>query len=738
MKSSAVDIIVPVYNAYDATKECIYSVLVGTDLTFHSLILINDCSTDKRIQGLLEEFYNNNSDLNIRVMNNETNLGFVGTVNRGMNASKNDVLLLNSDTVVSKGWIEKICECAYSDKSIGTVTPLSNNATLVSVPNGLCRNEVLDNISLEEYNTLIEKCSYKEYPELPTAHGFCMFIKREVLELVGLFDEKTFGTGYGEENDFSFRCLDYGYKNVMCDTTLVYHKESQSFNSQREVVLEEHLSIIKKRYPQYSFLIDSWCHNFPIKHICENIKVNLNLYKRKNVLTLIHEWDNTTGGTSLHLTDIISQLRKSMNFHVLYPQGNKYILHSYFENEETVLRLPYTVNKFTAFARWNNDYRSMVKDIISAYGIDTLHIHHTVGHFFDIIDVAKEYGVYSVITLHDYYSVCPNLNLLYCGDRYCRNEQAVDCQKCLIETKRASNDITAKWRADWKEFLEKFDRVIVPSDDAKSIVSQYYDTVNTESIEHGIELSKSDYLPQISDTFNVAFIGVMCKHKGGLIISDIIKKCNNGKIHFHVFGKSELAELTQNTSNYTFHGAYQRENLNNLLHENNINLICFLQIWPETYSYTLNEAIGAGIPVLTTNIGAGKDRVNKYKFGWVIDSLKPTEIIKKITEISENRTEYGLAIKAIADYEIKTVAYMGKQYYGIYSNGTMREPDYAVLADVIKTQNRNCESGSNAEYELSRITNSVKWRIISKVRIPRKLRRVIRFVYLKLKKLKRG
>ena len=151
-----------------------------------------------------------------------------------MQYSKNDVLLLNSDTEVPKGWLKRIMECAYSDDTIATVTPLSNNATLASVPKIFTRNELPKNYTLKKMDELVQKCSVKDYPDIPTAHGFCMYIKREALEKVGFFDEKNFGKGYGEENDFSFRCFEFGYRNVLCDNVYVLHKESQSFLDEKK------------------------------------------------------------------------------------------------------------------------------------------------------------------------------------------------------------------------------------------------------------------------------------------------------------------------------------------------------------------------------------------------------------------------------------------------------------------------------------------------------------------------
>ena len=238
------DIIVPIYNAYDSVVECLESIVLGTDLKKNGLILIDDKSTDKRVKKYIKEFVKKNSDKNIDFLCNEENLGFVKTVNKGMKHSKNDVLLLNSDTVVSPNWLEKIKKCAYSADDVATVTPLSNNATLVSVPICLQRNEI-DGIDIKEYNDILEKLSTHNYQELPTAHGFCMFIKRSVLDNIGYFDDETYGRGYGEETDFSYRCLDYGYRHLLCDDTIVYHKESQSFNSERDKVIEEHMNILR-------------------------------------------------------------------------------------------------------------------------------------------------------------------------------------------------------------------------------------------------------------------------------------------------------------------------------------------------------------------------------------------------------------------------------------------------------------------------------------------------------------
>ena len=200
----AVDIIIPVYNGYDDIQLCMDSILRHTDLTRHRVILVNDKSPDERILPLLRGYAEAHE--HVELIDSPVNEGFSASVNKGMSFSDRDVILLNSDTIVTRGWVDKITACAYSAPEIGTVTPLSNSATLCSVPVTCQDNPVPEHFTIDEYAELIERVSLKRYPRITVAVGFCMFIKREVIQRVGLFDAETFGRGYGEEMCIRDRC----------------------------------------------------------------------------------------------------------------------------------------------------------------------------------------------------------------------------------------------------------------------------------------------------------------------------------------------------------------------------------------------------------------------------------------------------------------------------------------------------------------------------------------------------
>lgn len=717
------DIIVPIYNAYEATKECITSVLKNTNLKDNNLVLINDCSTDKNISILLKKFKQDNDNLNIIIIENEINSGFVKTVNIGMKYSNNDVLLLNSDTEVSENWLDKIKKCAYSGEKIATVTPLSNNATLASVPNGLEKNEILSGMNLNSYDKLIEKISYCDFPEIPTAHGFCMYIKRDVLELVGYFDENSFDKGYGEENDFSFRCLEYGYRNLLCDNTIVYHKESQSFNNERKKVIEKHTKILENRYPVYEYRLKNWCTSFPIFYIGENILYQVNVPKKPNILILIHDFDSTTGGTTLHVLDLILKLKDKYNFHVLAPSNGIYKLTSYFDDEVKYKYFSIS-NTFNIYPKYNKEYKNMLDKIVQSLNITTIHVHHMIGHFFDIIDIIKKYNLNSIITLHDYYCICPTINLLYENQNYCNTGENFNCKNCLQKCININENIIPEWRKDFNNFLHSFNTIITPSEDTKKRILKVYSDLNITVVEHGIDCVKSNYIPNVNNR-NIASIGVVSLHKGGQVLEKLKVKLKSKTINLHVFGTSELKNLLNNDKNYKYHGKYEREKLPLLLKKNNISLICFFPIWPETYSYTLTEAIASGIPVLTFDLGAGAERVKKYNLGWTINENSTTEeILEKINKIFYDISEYEKVIDSIKSYKIKTKEKMCSEYNKFYNKNNNKEVDINLLKNFVKINNNDIVKINNNQLEM--ILNSTKWKIINRIKVPKTIQKIIK------------
>ncbi len=149
------------------------------------------------------------------------------------------MILLNSDTVVSPGWSVHLVEAAESKPELGMVGPLSNAASWQSVPRlrgrwgGWAVNALATGQSVEDMAALVARVAGRDPVEVPLLNGFCLLLKRELIESVGLLDERRFPDGYGEETDYGFRAADAGFGLAVAPQAYVYHAKSKSYGPLR-------------------------------------------------------------------------------------------------------------------------------------------------------------------------------------------------------------------------------------------------------------------------------------------------------------------------------------------------------------------------------------------------------------------------------------------------------------------------------------------------------------------------
>jgi GT2 family glycosyltransferase len=248
---NAVEIVVPIFNAAPQLNALLKSLAQCTP-AFARIWLINDASTDVSIAPTLQQFAER-AQVSVKILTNEKNLGFVGTVNRAFGAIKGDVVLLNSDTVVTPGWLEAIVRASELNSKIGSITPWSNNAEICSFPN-FCQNNAAPN----NLATIAHACKTLTplYPELPTGVGFCMWMSQRALRKIGGFDAATFGRGYGEENDWCLRASGLGFRHILCDNAFVAHTGGSSFAETGEKPGGENMQRLLARYPHYALQIE--------------------------------------------------------------------------------------------------------------------------------------------------------------------------------------------------------------------------------------------------------------------------------------------------------------------------------------------------------------------------------------------------------------------------------------------------------------------------------------------------
>lgn len=254
------EVILPAYNGHDALAACLDS-LRRTLPSAARVHLVDDASPDPRIAPLLQAFAAD-PPCAVELLAQPRNLGFVATVDAAMRRARGDVVLLNADTITTRGWLERLAACAASDPRIATATPFSNNAEICSFPRFCVANPLP--ADADAVAAACVAAGPPGYPDLPTGVGFCMFVRRAALDAIGGFDAATFGRGYGEENDFCRRAAAHGWRNVLCDDAFVGHRGGASFGDTGHRPGGDNLARLLARYPGYNAAVADFIARDPL------------------------------------------------------------------------------------------------------------------------------------------------------------------------------------------------------------------------------------------------------------------------------------------------------------------------------------------------------------------------------------------------------------------------------------------------------------------------------------------
>ncbi|MEA2777850.1 MAG: hypothetical protein QOF90_3256, partial [Acetobacteraceae bacterium] len=260
-KKRPVDVVVPVYGGLDHTLACLDSVLADLP-RWARVVVVDDASPDPRIGQTLAELA---ARRRITLLTQPVNRGFPATANVGMrHDADRDVVLLNSDTLVPPDWLARLRDAAYSAPDIGSVTPFSNDATILSYPSVEHINNVPDLDETVSLDALAQKANAEHLVDIPTAIGFAVYIKRDCLNAAGLLREDVFAQGYGEENDLCIRSRHLGWRHVAAPNIFVGHVGGQSFGSAKQYLVERNMRMLIRLHPGYDALIHKFQKSDPM------------------------------------------------------------------------------------------------------------------------------------------------------------------------------------------------------------------------------------------------------------------------------------------------------------------------------------------------------------------------------------------------------------------------------------------------------------------------------------------
>jgi glycosyltransferase involved in cell wall biosynthesis len=538
---------------------------------------------------------------------------------------------------------------------------LTNSGTICAVPNPLEDNEIPEGYDVDSFAALIEAISLEIFPEAPTGVGFCMLITRRALDAVGEFDAEVFGHGYGEENDFCQRAIQAGFVNLIADNTFVYHKGRASFGDRSAGMVERTLRTMAARHPRYHADVARFCRDHPLRPFHAYLRESIAARRgtrgtiSTRVLHVLHEG----GGTEKHARDLAAIDDQSISSYVLISDGRRLDVDEYHAGRRLrSLRfpLPREIAKYGAHP--NPAYRDALAIICWTLDIDLVHVHHLIHNTVDIADVAATRGIPYVMTLHDYYAVCPSYTLLDPDGQPCgactRDADAMASAPCMIHVGLPPSHLSTH-QERMSAFLRVAARLFVPNVRVREIIAARFPELLEAMavIEHGHPRAdgggEKNPRPLLRDSrvaLNVAVIGGLDTHKGASVLRDLLRANRREETTFHLYGTTPDVEIMRarhndlqrlDGSRFVYHGAYDSRDIVGMLRADGIHVGLHLAVWPETFSYTLSEFVEAGVPVIAGSLGAPGERIERCRLGWTVPDVRdPRSTLAILDEIIRN------------------------------------------------------------------------------------------------------
>lgn len=614
-----VDIVVAVYNAPDEVRACVESVLAHLRPDVR-LVLIDDASKDPAIVAYFAELATL-AYPQVLMLRNECNLGFVGTANRGFELSRADVVLLNSDAIVTHGWLDALLHCAATDPRIGTITPFSNNAEIVSFPRFCEDNRLANGNAADATRAALAAAAVPTYPDLPTGVGFCFYVRRALLDAIGMFDP-AFGLGYGEENDFCLRAARAGWRNVLADNAFVVHSGGRSFAGRKPELGERNMTLLLDRHPHYLDMVRAYIAADPPRALREAAAARLavDAAPERGVLHVIHDHG---GGTESHVRALIHGSGGRWRHYLAIAVGDGWQIEEHRADARVV------TFEFTRSS--HEPWRDFLEGICATFGITLIHLHNISACRAGIRTALSDFPVPYGYTVHDLNFACPTITFLGTDSMFCNAQTDPEiCGRCLKAQPAFDRVDIAAWRSQHRDLLAGAAFLVAPSQWTADTLTRYFPECTAQIIAHGTPDGAPERTPGTRFGIvlpddgipTVALLGAIGPDKGARRIERLVSlvRARNAPVRFVLIGYLDVQSVPWQSDDavFTVHGRYDPADLPDLLAHYGAVLVLYPSAGPETFSYTLSEAWAAGRPVLVPPIGALEERVRGSGAGWVM------------------------------------------------------------------------------------------------------------------------
>ncbi len=620
-----VAVVLTVYGTGEAANhEATLACLAALDTTLPrgaALVIVDDASTDAALIAALAARAARPGTHLIRLRHN---LGFCAAANAGLRAAwrlvpARDVVLLNSDTLPAAGWIERLREAVHAAGDIGTASPLSNDATILSYPCADRRNAMP--ADLAAIGRLAEAAG-GEPVAVPTGVGFCLYVRRECLAATGLLRADRFAQGYGEENDFCRRAAWLGWRHVAVPRAYVAHRGSGSFGAATAALVERNSEAMERLHPGYAATIARWIEADPLASARRALDAaRLAAGKPREAVLLVTHDDG--GGVEQAVRARIAELAAAGHEALLL----RPVLLGDGDGETRYragfCRLDDAAGSFPNLVFRLPDQLAALRELLRRRRVRAVEIHHLLGHDRAVAGLAAALKVTLAWHLHDYACVCPRVTLSWPDGRYCGEPSPVEaCEACIADHgRRDGSDLpVAALRAASAAALASAP-VTVPSADVATRLARHLPGVAARVVRPESDADLPGIVARpVAGRRRIAVPGAIGPEKG----YDVLLACARDAarrdlpIEFVVVGYSLDDARLMATGRVWVTGRYEAADGEALLRAQAASLAFIPSTCPETWCFALSLAWRAGLAACSFDLGAQAERIRASGRGFLL------------------------------------------------------------------------------------------------------------------------
>ncbi|MFJ5258081.1 glycosyltransferase [Pseudomonas sp. NPDC088414] len=255
-----------------------------------------------------------------------------------------------------------------------------------------------------------------------------------------------------------------------------------------------------------------------------------------------------------------------------------------------------------------------------------------------IIELKKELNSKLLLLVHDFFMVCPSHFLIDDTNKYCGIPDLSKCQSCLLNNHNGFTSLFSardmhQWRALWGTVLSVADEVRTFSSNTLELLCKAYPSIDLSRAvvkPHVVEyIDFGAVKPSQTSELRIGVVGQIGLHKGAQIVQRLSEEIMSQQLDIKIVIIGSI-ETQCDASVVTQTGHYKHDDLAKLIESSGVNVMLFPSIWPETFSYVVQELMEMKLPVASFDLGAPAERLASYQKALILKNFDVPSVLSEL------------------------------------------------------------------------------------------------------------